>query len=190
MGAAAEQFLSDGYLGTSIDKVAVRAGVARQTVYEHFGGKEQLFTEVMHQTIDEVGRAFFDRISGLEETSDLEASLMEIARALIAVAIEPRLLDLRRLVIGEVGRFPSLGRAYYDRGPGRTVEVLAEKFKELGDRTVLRLDDVEVAAQQFNWLVLSIPINRAMFDPEARFSDAEIRRYSREAVRTFLAAYG
>ena len=58
MGAAAEQFLSDGYLGTSIDKVAVRAGVARQTVYEHFGGKEQLFTEVMHQTIDEVGRAF------------------------------------------------------------------------------------------------------------------------------------
>ena len=128
--------------------------------------------------------------SGLEETSDLEASLLEIARALIAVAIEPRLLDLRRLVIGEVGRFPNLGRAYYDRGPGRTVEVLAEKFKELGDRTVLNLDDVELAAQQFNWLVLSIPINRAMFDPEARFSDAELRRYSREAVRTFLAAYG
>lgn len=188
--AAADRFLKGGYLGTSVDEVAAHARVAKQTVYQHFGGKEQLFTEIVVKTIDEVGQSFYDRIAGLEESSDVETALMELALELAAVVKQPRLLELRRLVIGEVGRFPKLGRVYYERGPGRTVEALAETFERLGDRGVLRIGDVELAAQQFNWLVLSIPVNRAMFDPAVRFSDAELERSARAAVRIFLSAYG
>jgi AcrR family transcriptional regulator len=189
LDAAADRFLKGGYLGTSVDEIAARAGVAKQTVYEHFGGKEELFTQVVLGTIDQVGQPFFERIVELEETDDVETSLLDLARALIGVVKEPRLLQLRRLVIAEVGRFPKLGRAYYERGPGRTIEALAARFERLGERGVLRFEDVQLAAQQFNWLVLSIPMNRAMFDAKLRFDDGELERYAEEAARAFLAAY-
>jgi AcrR family transcriptional regulator len=188
IGAATELFLKGGYVGTSVDQVAARAGVAKQTVYEHFGSKEQLFKELVARTIDQGAQPFLDRIVELEETDNLEASLLELAQELIAVIKQPRLLELRRLVIGEVRRFPELGRVYYERGPGRTIDVLASRFERLSERGLLRVGDVQLAAEEFNWLVLSIPINRAMFEPRTRFSDEELARWAREAVRIFLAA--
>ena len=72
------------------------------------------------------------------------------------------LLQLRRLVIGEVGRFPQLGRTFYERGPGRTIAALATTFERLAARGSLVVDDADLAASQFNWLVMSAPINQAM----------------------------
>jgi TetR/AcrR family transcriptional repressor of mexJK operon len=191
MHAATDRFLERGYLGTSVDEIAAQAGVSKQTVYEHFGGKERLFSEIVVNTIDEVGQPFFDRIVEFEEDSDdLEGWLERLAWELVGVVKERRLLELRRLVIAEINRFPSLGRIYYERGPGRTIDALATRFARLDENGLLRVDDAQLAAQQFNWLVLSVPVNQAMFDPDTEFSDAEIGAYARDAVRVFLAAYG
>jgi hypothetical protein len=105
--------------------------------------------------------------------------------------MDPRLLQLRRLVIGEAARFPQLGRLFYDRGPGRTIDALATMFERLADRGRLDLDDPRLAAAHFNWLVMSIPLNQAMLlgkdQPATR---AELNRYADAGVRAFLAAYG
>jgi TetR/AcrR family transcriptional repressor of mexJK operon len=190
LDAATSAFLENGYVGTSIDQVAARARVSKPTVYKHFADKEQLFREIVLRTIDEVGRPFFNLTGALEDTHDLEAALDGLARNLIGIVREPRLLELRRLVIGETARFPELSRLYFERGPGRTIETLAETFDQLAQRGLLRLTDVRLAAQQFNWLVLSIPLNRAMFTVDLHFDVAELERYAQEAVAVFLAAYG
>jgi TetR/AcrR family transcriptional regulator, mexJK operon transcriptional repressor len=190
MEAATAAFLETGYVGTSVDEIAARAGVSKPTVYKHFGGKKQLFSEIVLRTIDQVGEPFFAWIGALDETEDLEAALGELARKLVAIVREPRLLELRRLVIGESARFPELGRTYFERGPGRTIDTLASEFERLADRGLLRVADPRLAAQLFNWLVLSIPLNRAMFSPDPNFDATELDRYADEAVRVFLAAYG
>jgi TetR/AcrR family transcriptional regulator, mexJK operon transcriptional repressor len=188
--AATAAFLRNGYLGTSMDEIAALAGVSKQTVYKQFADKERLFTEIVLGTIDQVGEPFFGGMDVLQDTEDLEADLHTLARQLISVVADPRLLQLRRLVIGEAGRFPELGRSYYERGPGRSTETLALRFQALAERGLLRLDDALLTAQHFNWLVLSIPLNQAMFSVDLDFSPAELDRYADEAVRVFLAAYG
>jgi AcrR family transcriptional regulator len=190
MSAATDLFLQKGYLGTSVDEIAAAAGVSKQTVYKQFGDKQRLFSDIVVATINAVGEPFFTEIEGLEEAQDLEAHLTQVAHRLVAVVRDPQLLRLRRLVIGEAGRFPELGRAYYQGAPGRTVETLVSRFHALERRGLLHLDDARLAAQNFIWLVLSIPLNRAMLSGEERFEDAELRRYADEAVRVFLAAYG
>jgi TetR/AcrR family transcriptional regulator, mexJK operon transcriptional repressor len=104
--------------------------------------------------------------------------------------MQPQILLLRRLVIGEARRFPDLGRTFYEQGPGRTITALATVFERLAARGTLQLDDPSLAAAHFNWLVMSIPLNQAMFLGEDEPAAAELNRYADAGVQAFLAAYG
>lgn len=189
--AATSAFLRNGYLGTSMDEIAALATVSKQTVYKHFADKERLFTEIVTSTLDEASDSVHNEVRELQDSGDIEADLRDLARRQLALVIQPRILQLRRLVIGEAGRFPELGRSFYERGPGRTIAALATTFERLAKRGVLQLDDPLLAAQHFNWLIMSNPLNRAMLlGDDERPAPTEIDRYAETGVRAFLAAYG
>jgi TetR/AcrR family transcriptional regulator, mexJK operon transcriptional repressor len=189
--AATALFLRNGYLGTSMDEVAAHAGVSKQTVYKAFTDKESLFAEIVTSAVREAADPVYAEVLELEDTGDIEADLRRFARRLIARVMQPQILQLRRLVIGESGRFPELGRTFYEQGPGRTIAALATVFERLAARGALELEDPLLAAAHFNWLVMSIPLNRAMFlGEDAPPSTAELDRYADAGVGAFLAAYG
>jgi len=189
--AATTVFLRNGFLGTSMDEIATLAAVSKQTVYKHFADKERLFTEIVTSTLDEASDSVHNEVRELQDSGDIEADLRDLARRQLALVIQPRILQLRRLVIGEAGRFPELGRSFYERGPGRTIAALATTFERLAKRGVLQLDDPLLAAQHFNWLIMSNPLNRAMLlGDDERPAPTEIDRYAETGVRAFLAAYG
>ena len=191
LAAATTVFLRNGYVGTSMDEIAALAAVSKQTVYKHFADKERLFSEIVVATVNEAGEPTHQEVLDLRDSGDVDADLRDLARRLLARVMQPRLLQLRRVVIGEAGRFPELGRTFYELGPGRTMAALADAFERLAERGELRLDDPSLAAAHFNWLIMSIPLNRAMLfgqdDPPAA---AELDRYADSGVRVFLAAYG
>ena len=188
--AATTLFLRNGYRGTSMDEIAALAGVSKQTIYKHFADKKSLFSEIVISTVEDVAEPVHHEVLRLEDSGDVEADLRGLARQLLGMVMQPRILQLRRLVIGEAGRFPELGRTFYEQGPGRTIAALANVFERLADRGVLRPGDPLLAAAHFNWLVMSIPLNRAMLlgDDEPPAS-AELNRYANAGVRAFLAAY-
>ena len=184
-------FLRNGYLGTSMDEIAALAAVSKQTIYKHFADKERLFTEIVIDMVDEASEPTYQEVLSIQESGDVEADLRDLARRLLVRVMQPRLLQLRRLVIGEAGRFPELGRTFYERGPGRTITALAASFERLAERGVLHLEDPLLAAAHFNWLILSIPLNQAMlFGRDEPPTPADIDRYVDAGVRVFLAAYG
>jgi TetR/AcrR family transcriptional regulator, mexJK operon transcriptional repressor len=190
LGAATTLFLRNGYRGTSMDEIAALAAVSKQTVYKHFADKERLFSEIVVATVSEISDPVHAEVRKLEDSGDVEADLRGLARELLRMVMQPRILQLRRLVIGEAGRFPELGRTFYEQGPGRTITALAAVFEQLAQRGVLRLDDPRLAAAHFNWLVMSIPLNRAMFLGEDRPpARAELDRHADAGVHAFLAAY-
>ena len=184
-------FLRNGYLGTSMDEIAALAGVSKQTVYKHYADKKRLFTEVVVSTVNQASDPVHAEVRNLADSGDLGADLRDLARRQLAMVLQPRLLQLRRLVIAEAGRFPDLGRIFYQQGPGRTIAALATTFEHLAARGVLHLDDPLLAAAQFNWLIMSAPLNHAMLLGEDGPPDpADLDRHAEAGVRTFLAAYG
>jgi TetR/AcrR family transcriptional repressor of mexJK operon len=189
--AATTVFLNNGYLGTSMDEIAALARVSKQTVYKHFVDKERLFVEIVINTVNEISDPVYEEVLNLADTGDLEADLRDLARRLLRGVMQPRLLQLRRLVIGEASRFPALGQTFYEGGPGRTIAALATTFERLAARDVLRLDDPELAAIHFNWLIMSAPLNQAMLlGSDAPPAPAKLKRHADSAVRVFVAAYG
>ncbi|MDB5456448.1 MAG: TetR/AcrR family transcriptional regulator [Caulobacter sp.] len=191
LDAATEIFLRHGYLGASMDEVAARAQVSKQTVYKQFASKEALFIAIVGGMTGAAGDEVQRKIAELGERDDVEQQLLAYAERQLTVVLTPRLMQLRRLVIGEANRFPDLGRALHEGGPGRAIAGLALAFARWADRGRLAIEDPRVAASHFNWLVMGEPVNQAMMlGDEAIPKPAALRRHAAAGVRVFLAAYG
>lgn len=190
IAAAEDVFLENGFLGSNMDMIAARADVSKQTIYAHFKSKEVLFTEVMKAM---TGGAARDIGKDLEETFEgrsVEEYLLDVAVAHLTVVLTPRLMRLRRMVIGEVERFPELGRSLYLNGPVRSIRQFTralEHYQRLGE---IETVDTEMAATQFNWLVMGGPTSAAMLLGDSGISGkTELQAHAKEAVRIFLSAY-
>jgi len=188
--AAVGEFLRSGYAGTSMDDVAAAAKVSKQTVYKHFGSKEELFVAIIESTVGDIMAEVFERVDPSQDRpGDLAEVLLTMGRRLIVLTMQPELLALRRLVTGEATRFPQLGEAWWQGGPAHLIEVLSDRLRQADKDGELVVGDPDLAAAQWNWLVLSIPLNRAMLCPESRYTQEELYGYSDAGVRAFLAAY-
>jgi AcrR family transcriptional regulator len=191
LDAATEVFLQKGYLATNMDEIAALAAVSKQTVYKNFPGKETLFVEIVRSVTDRASDRVHSEMPDLAEGEDIAEYLRRYAYRQLTIVLTPRVMQLRRLVIGEVGRFPKLARALFDGGPRRAMAAMAVLFERLADRGLLAIDDPAVAASQFNWLIMGEPLNRAMLlGDEAIPKPAELRRHAAAGVRMFLASYG
>lgn len=189
--AAELVFLRDGFVGASMDEVAQLSGVSKQTIYNHFGSKEDLFIALVSWMTTSAGDWVRPEALELPEGTDVADYLEKYAVRQLTAVLDPRLLRLRRLVIGEVSRFPDLARALWENGPARAMDALAGLFGRLSDHGVLLDTDPHLAAETYNWLVMSAPLNKAMLMGDDHLPDAKaLRKHAREAVRVFLAAYG
>ena len=190
MPAAIEHFLANGYQAAIVDDIAAAARVSKRTIYNIYGGKEQLFREIMAEAFD-TAEAFSSEVAeSLVATEDLRATLEATAIRLATIVSSDRVMRLRRLLIGEAERFPELASEYYARAPGRVIAVVAAVFADLEKMGLLRLDDPQLAAEQFAYLVVGAQIDRALFNtqmpaPAARDIEATVRA----GVSTFLEAY-
>lgn len=189
--AAADQFLEKGFLGTNMDEIAAAAGFSKQTVYAHFENKEALFLAMVRGMTGAAGDTFQEQVADPTGEQPVEEFLLEFARQQLRIVMTPRLMQLRRLVIGEVGRFPQLGQALHEKGPARSIGRLSHAFAVYNDRGALSVDDARRAAGFFNWLIMGGPVNDAMLLGDGAILGADaVELHACEAVRIFLAAYG
>ena len=190
--AAEQVFLRDGYLGANMDELTALSGVSKQTVYAHFGSKEALFVELVTSMTRGAGDAVHtDVLPDPSSPDQLRAALTDYAVRQLTAVMSPRILRLRRLVIGEESRFPELARVLWENGPARAMDALAGHLARLTDQGWLTTADPRAAATYLNWLIMGEPVNRAMLlGDESLPDDGYTTAHCAEAVRIFLAAYG
>ncbi|MGB8698158.1 MAG: TetR/AcrR family transcriptional regulator [Thermosynechococcaceae cyanobacterium] len=108
-----QEFLAHGYAATSMDRVAIAAGVSKATVYSHFHDKEGLFIALIQQLVEVKFRSIFDPSHPEFLQLAPEVVLRELANRMLDVALcEPQFLNFMRIILGESGRFPELARAF------------------------------------------------------------------------------
>jgi TetR/AcrR family transcriptional regulator, mexJK operon transcriptional repressor len=161
--AARDLFLRRGYAGTSMDEVALIAEASKVTIYKHFSDKHTLFIAVVTDAIDEAKAGSQSLVDKLGNSNDLELDLRDFARQHVALVTQPHLIQMRRMIIAEAHRFPDLARAWHRVGPERAHASLAGQIDKLVARGQLQVPDSLVAAQLLNYLILSVPLNEAMF---------------------------
>jgi AcrR family transcriptional regulator len=191
LDGARRLFLEKGYAGTSMDEVAAVAAVSKVTIYKHFSDKHSLFVAVVTEAIDDAKAGSQTLVDQLGSSTDVERDLRDFARRHVALVTQPHLIQMRRMIIAEAQRFPDLARAWHRIGPERGHATLASQIDKLVERGLLDAPDSLLAAQLLNYLILSVPLNEAMFTGRDKpYTRRYLNRYADEAVRVFLAAYG
>jgi TetR/AcrR family transcriptional repressor of mexJK operon len=190
LDAAREVFLKNGYPGASMDEVAALAEVSKVTIYKHFSDKHSLFIAVVTSAIEEAEESSQSLVDNLATSVNVEKDLRKFARQHIVLVTQPHLVQMRRMIIAEANRFPELARTWHRTGPERGHAKLAAQIEQLAGRGLLQVADPLLAAQNLNYLILSVPVNEAMFTGRDKpYNRRQLQRYADEAVRVFMAAY-
>ncbi|WP_131741573.1 TetR/AcrR family transcriptional regulator [Actinomadura roseirufa] len=192
LDAALRVFSREGYERASIDMIAAEAGVAKPTIYNHLGGKENLFREIMLGAARDTGAKLLAALetfpADAADGAALRAALLAVAPRLVGCFHEPESWALQRMLHAESVRFPDLYGTIRANGMGQALDALAGRLARLANAGHLEIPDPDRAAGQFIALIthelagLSELGNRAL-------SDAEVDAVVTAGVDTFLRAY-
>lgn len=180
-------FLQDGFEGASVDDIARSAGVSKATLYSYFPDKRLLFLEIAKR---ECGRQADTALQQIDLEDGPEIVLRAAGHRMLSFALSDLGRGVFRLCVAESDRFPELGQEFYRCGPQLVRSELKHYLQLCSDRGDLRIEDYELAADQFAELCKADMFPRMLMGVSKTFSEREMNRVIDGAVEMFLARYG
>ena len=181
--AAGMRFRADGYAGTSMSAVALGAGVSTKTLYRLVPNKEELFKQVV---ANRVGRFILEANDTDGGQADLQGDLERLLIAFGRLILDPETLAVYRLVVSECGRFPEIGRTFFQDAVNRTTTYVAEWLERRCQAGQIKLNDPRMAAGMLRGMMAQDP-ERSVLLCQANAPDSrQIAQRARECARLFL----
>jgi AcrR family transcriptional regulator len=149
MDAALAVFAAQGFAGTKLDDVAVKAGVAKGTIYLHFRDKQDLFEQMVREAVSPL-IARFEAIAELPDVP-VDVALMSISALFRTQVLETDRRLLLRLVITEGPRFSAIAEFYYREVVTRGLKIIGGLLEraaakgQLGNAGLARFPQLVVA---------------------------------------------
>jgi len=139
---ALSQFLSCGYAGTTMDKIAKSSGVSKQTLYSHFGDKEGLF----YALVSDIASRKFKLVGEKPLEGKPQLVLKNLAETIIKEVSDPLYLDFIHLIVTEVKNYPEVAQLCFKNLAKPAINQLTNYLQNSPDLT---LDDPEAIAHIF-----------------------------------------
>ena len=181
---AASEVLAERGMSAPMEEIARRAGVSKQTVYNHYGSKTELVRALVSRRSDSITAAL--REPGAVENP--EDTLTAYGTQLLQV-ITNKTYSLMRVTMLSAGEMPDVARAMFENGAMRSRRVLAS-YLEMEDKAGrLRIPDPLEAAEFFGGMIVGHYQTQAMLGLSKPMPDEEAEAKAREAARRFMRAY-
>ena len=183
--AATEEFLTYGFTGTSMDRIAEAANVSKRTVYDHFPSKEDLFQAISNEILKRI-EDMPSHVYNKEKT--LEEQLLDIGNTFATTITDEGFIKLSRVVIG---RFIQTADSAHKTAMAhaRLRQDMITFFKAGKRDGWLNITNPEQAAAQFAGLIKEIAFWPAITAGQAPISSRERKAVVKSAVEIFLAHY-
>ncbi|MCR9113518.1 MAG: TetR/AcrR family transcriptional regulator [Rhodobacteraceae bacterium] len=183
---ARQVFMRDGFEGSSVDDIARAAGVSKATLYSYFPDKRLLFSEVARI---ECNRQAEEALEVIGTDAPVEQVLQEAANRIVRFFLSDFGQQVYRICVSESYRFPELGKRFYESGPALVRARMSQVLSPYVEKGILKIDDMDLAANQFGELCKSDLFVRCLCGVECQKSEADIERVVNGAVEMFLARY-
>lgn len=187
VAGAREVFLRDGFEGASVDDIARAAGVSKATLYSYFPDKKLLFMEVATAQCEKQAQESIDCIDISKPPAEV---LSLVAHQFLSFIYSDMGQRIFRICVAESDRFPQLGQEFYHSGPMIMRAAMVDYLRGAVDRGELKIDDFDLAADQFAELCKADLWPKVVFGIIQSVKEDDMTRVIKGAVTTFLARYG
>ncbi|MGO4741884.1 TetR/AcrR family transcriptional regulator [Serratia quinivorans] len=186
LATASELFLTQG-LDISLDMIATEAGTTRQTLYNHFPGKDALVLETFSYMKEMMQPPLNAIMAG--DTQDLPLVLGRFAAVVQDHFYQKKNIHFQRLLIQLLQQRPELYATLQQRESGRVLQGLVVLLQRAQQRGQLTLSNVDLQAQAFLGAVMGYGFPAALLSDELP-GKAELQKLADVAVALFLRGWG
>lgn len=183
--AASTLFCEQGFISTSMEKVAKLAGVSKQTVYSHFGNKDDLFVSAIVCKCEK-----FELLSNQNEMSlNPRTTLQTFAKRFISMLLSDEGIAIHRVCAAEASKNPKISKLFFTAGPERIIAKVTECFAYYHEKSILNINDPHCAAIQFVSMIRGEAVMRREYNTDQQLSEQQIADYIKDCIDLFLKGY-
>jgi TetR/AcrR family transcriptional repressor of mexJK operon len=182
---AAMEVMSERGLGASLEEIARRAGVSKQTIYNHYGSKAELARAMSERRAHEIGQVL--AAPGAIERP--EEALAAYARILLNAVLNTRGMAIYRMAMLAATTMPEVANAIYEAGPKASRRSLADFLRLENAAGRLSCPDPQQAAEFFGGMVLGRFQTAMLMGQPVTLTEADIDGVAVEAATRFMRAY-
>ena len=187
LDVAQEVFLEEGFAAASMSTIAARLGGSKGTLYNYFKSKDELFAAYVERRCpwqhDEIFAVKPDGKTPLQ-------TLQRLGQGYLRHIMNDQNLRNFRIIAAEAERSPRIGQVFYEAGPKRGTERIADLLVQMERDGALDLDgDPLLAAKYFLAMVNNHLFKARLCNAIPELTPQQIDEESANAARVFLRAY-
>ncbi len=172
-------------LSAPMEAIARRAGVSKQTVYNHYGSKAELVRALMARRVAQITAPLRDPSAAEHPREALEA----YARSVLATVTTTKSYSLMRVIIQGAGEMPDIAHEVFEAGPRHARRQLAAFLQTETRLGRLKVDNCDQAAEFFSGMVMGHNQLRSLLRLPSDKTQAEFDSLAGEAAERFMRAY-
>lgn len=186
LAAAKALFLTHGYHGSSMNKIAQQAGVTKLTIYNHFKDKENLFSCAITATCEESIAA---RPLTLDADCDFQQAFFHACELALNVINLPEALKLEHLLLELAAEQNPLVHQFYNASHQRMYLVWQDFFQQAVELKFIQANDFEKQTDLILSLLLGVRHREVLLGIRQPPTAAEKRHIILDSIQLFLLKY-